>query len=818
MRSFRLFGVFAVLAWTCSLHAQPQLRNYEKMDYGPFINATYAIQAPKNNTVYRGCAVGFDVPADAKTVTLAKTGFIFDMELLRPAAFWTVPTPKPADPSTDPKDPKKKPKTEPITFVRMEGVVFSGSHGANPSPNGNLLVVTRPTPGWAKDGTWKDPREFGYGPLPRDWARYKGLYRSDDGIVFVYTVGDAVVHEMPSVDNVEGHKVLTRNLNIKASAKPLTMVVADVEGGKGKVEDGIAILEKGDVVTAARVQGVDGAAFEILDGDRIVLKLPALKAEAKLKVSVWSGPKADQAKATAGLAKLAAPIDLASFMKGGKARWTESIVTKGVVGEAPKVDPKKKTSNVFQTAYVSDSITPPFKNPYDSWMRIGGFDFFSDGRAAVSTWSGDVWIVSGIDDKLDKVTWKRYAAGLFQGLGLKIVDDKVYVLGRDGITRLHDLNGDGEADFYECFNNDFQVTANFHEFIFDLHTDPEGNFYFIKGGPVRPGGSGWDKLVPHHGCIFRLSSDGSKLDVVARGFRAPNGMGVGPKGEITCGDNQGTWTPVCPLNWVKEGGFYGVPEFSYEAWKKEKLPTVRTNPLCWLPMNVDNSNGGQAWIDSDKFGPLSGQLLHCSYGQSTLYLVLKELVDGQMQGGVTPLMRFDSGTCRMRWVKNQNALFLTGLRGWQTNASQDAGFYRLRYTGTPLNLPIDLHVEKDAIKISFSDAVDKAQATDPQNFRIEQWNYKWTGGYGSPEIKVSNPKMNGHDELEAESASLSADGKTVTLKVEGLRPVMQMKIGINIKAADGTPIRAPIYNTINVVGDQVGEVHPGEYKLVPRKQ
>ena len=278
MRSFRLFGVFAVLAWTCSLHAQPQLRNYEKMDYGPFINATYAIQAPKNNTVYRGCAVGFDVPADAKTVTLAKTGFIFDMELLRPAAFWTVPTPKPADPSTDPKDPKKKPKTEPITFVRMEGVVFSGSHGANPSPNGNLLVVTRPTPGWAKDGTWKDPREFGYGPLPRDWARYKGLYRSDYGIVFVYTVGDAVVHEMPSVDNVEGHKVLTRNLNIKASAKPLTMVVADVEGGKGKVEDGIAILEKGDVVTAARVQGVDGAAFEILDGDRIVLKLPALKA------------------------------------------------------------------------------------------------------------------------------------------------------------------------------------------------------------------------------------------------------------------------------------------------------------------------------------------------------------------------------------------------------------------------------------------------------------------------------------------------------------------------------------------------------------
>src|SRR6476661_3214849 len=111
MKLFRLVGALAVLAWTGSLHAQPQLRNYEKMDYGPFINATYAIQAPKGNTVYRGCAVGFDVPAEAKTVNLAKTGYIFDMELLRPAAFWTVPEPKAAQPSAD---PKKKPKTEPI--------------------------------------------------------------------------------------------------------------------------------------------------------------------------------------------------------------------------------------------------------------------------------------------------------------------------------------------------------------------------------------------------------------------------------------------------------------------------------------------------------------------------------------------------------------------------------------------------------------------------------------------------------------------------------------------------------------------------------
>jgi len=49
---------------------------------------------------------------------------------------------------------------------------------------------------------------------------------------------------------------------------------------------------------------------------------------------------------------------------------------------------------------------------------------------------------------------------MFQPLGLKIAETTtVYVLGRDQITRLHDLNNDGEADFYENFNNDIIITS-----------------------------------------------------------------------------------------------------------------------------------------------------------------------------------------------------------------------------------------------------------------------------------------------------------------------------------------------------------------------
>ena len=81
-------------------------------------------------------------------------------------------------------------------------------------------------------------------------------------------------------------------------------------------------------------------------------------------------------------------------------------------------------------------------------MGLSAFDFFPDSRrAAVATFDGDVWIVSGISGTLSEITWKRYATGLFQPLGVRIVRGSMYVLGRDQITRLHDLNGDAEADF-----------------------------------------------------------------------------------------------------------------------------------------------------------------------------------------------------------------------------------------------------------------------------------------------------------------------------------------------------------------------------------
>jgi hypothetical protein len=60
--------------------------------------------------------------------------------------------------------------------------------------------------------------------------------------------------------------------------------------------------------------------------------------------------------------------------------------------------------------YTIDTITVPYDNPSQSYMRLSGHDFFADGRAAVCTLDGDVWIVSGID-----------APGALRMLGKRII-------------------------------------------------------------------------------------------------------------------------------------------------------------------------------------------------------------------------------------------------------------------------------------------------------------------------------------------------------------------------------------------------------------
>jgi hypothetical protein len=407
---------------------------------------------------------------------------------------------------------------------------------------------------------------------------------------------------------------------------------------------------------------------------------------------------------------------------------------------------------------------------------------------------------------------------------VKVVRGKVYVTGRDQITRLHDLNDDGEADYYENFNNDTVVTPNYHEFCLDLQTDKAGNFYYAKGSPWTP-----DVKSPHQGTMLKVTKDGSKLEIFATGLRAPNGMGMGPDDELTVSDNQGHWMPASKLNLVKKGGFYGMTPAAHREMTlvrngtnlvvdpsdskvraalkippfdgKAPIPTGYDQPICWLPMNMDNSSGGQVWATGSKWGPLKNHMLFMSYGRGTLFHVMTEEVEGVTQAGMVKFpLKFQTGLMRGRVHPKDGQVYVSGLRGWQTDGTKNGGLYRVRYTGKPVHTPIELHALKDGLRIEFSGELDPASATDPANYAIEQWNYTYSGNYGSPELSVVNPQVKKHDKVEVKSARLAKDKKTVLLEIPGVGPVNQMKIRMNLQAADGTPISQEIYNTIHKLG------------------
>ena len=162
-----------------------------------------------------------------------------------------------------------------------------------------------------------------------------------------------------------------------------------------------------------------------------------------------------------------------------------------------------------------------------------------------------------------------------------------------------------------------------------------------------------------------------------------------------------------------------------------------------------------------------------------------------------PGLKFPTGIMRARFHPSNGQLYVCGLVGWSSNCSKRGGFYRVRYTGKKVHLPVHLSIRKNGIAITFTEPLDKKIAEDVDSYAVEQWTYRWTKNYGSKHYRVSNPKRTGQDEVDVEEAILSKDGKTVFLEIEDLQPVMQMKIQLDLKGKDGTPIRHVIHNTIN---------------------
>src|ERR1700733_3381254 len=93
-------------------------------------------------------------------------------------------------------------------------------------------------------------------------------------------------------------------------------------------------------------------------------------------------------------------------------------------------------------------ITLPI--PEDVILEVGGMAFLPNDALAVSTRHGEVWIINNPYMKGGMLPrFHLYAQGLHEALGLNYINGDLYLTQRSELTRLRDLDGDGEADEYK---------------------------------------------------------------------------------------------------------------------------------------------------------------------------------------------------------------------------------------------------------------------------------------------------------------------------------------------------------------------------------
>ena len=735
--------------------------NYVNMDYGPSLNHTYEIllnnsgdnigrdlgRNPKANDpwanpdeyfapgeapnyAYKGIAVRLD--AGPGGVSRGSHWVVYDHDTMNMHAAWSG-----------------------SGFIDWCCIQFDGQHNVHNRLTGEIHIESSVGPGWGQPltGVLRDPRPLGrdgrpYGPLPSAWYKYKGLYHHDQKTILSYRVGTADVLESPSVIQDEA-PVFVRQLSIGRAPHKLRIRLCP--------EETFAYLHVGEEVSSdgLRLSSVDGYKTLEIDEHDDTLHLQVLLSE----LAIPEDLELDQ------------PEDLVQYTRGGPPRWPERV--------------KTRINTVFDEIFAVDELSLPTANPWNAQVRATGLDFFADNqRLALCTWDGDVWLVDGIAQDQGELTWQRVASGMFQPLGLKIVDEQIYVTCRDQLVILRDLNGDNETDFYECFNSDHHVTEHFHEFAMGLQRDEQGNFYYAKSGRHAK-----RAVVPHHGTLLKVSPDGSHTEILATGFRAANGVCLNPDGSFFVTDQEGHWNPKNRINWVTPGGFYGNLYGFTDI--TDPANEAMLQPLCWITNKFDRSPAELLWVPEDAWGPFGGGLLNLSYGYGKVYVVPHELLNGQLQGGMCqlPIPDMPSGLIRGRFHPVRNDLYACGMFSWAGSRQAPGCFHRIRYNGAPAHLPLELRAKEGIVEIGFSHTLDTKSAAQASNYVVKAWDLKRTPNYGSDHYNER--------EWKVAAASLAADGKTVSLSIPDLAPTWGMSIEYDLAGQDGRPFHGLIHNSIH---------------------
>jgi glucose/arabinose dehydrogenase len=275
------------------------------------------------------------------------------------------------------------------------------------------------------------------------------------------------------------------------------------------------------------------------------------------------------------------------------------LISSPIISEAQS---KIESTNRFQKEESFYEIkTVPI--PENIALEVGGMAFLPNDKLAVSTRQGEVWIISNPYMKNGLMPrYKLYAQGLHEALGLNYIKGDLFLTQRAELTRLRDLDNDGEADEYKTVYS-WPLSGNYHEYAYGPILDKDSNMMVnLNVAWIGRGAS----IAKWHGWMLKIKEDG-KMEPFLTGLRSPAGLNTNNNGDLFYAENQGDWVGSGSITHAEKGDFMGntaglvwaaepgspvklrtedIPdthEPKYEVAKR--VPGLKT-PSVWFPHTI----------------------------------------------------------------------------------------------------------------------------------------------------------------------------------------------------------------------------------------
>lgn len=448
--------------------------------------------------------------------------------------------------------------------------------------------------------------------------------------------------------------------------------------------------------------------------------------------------------------------------------------------------------------------------PAGQFFGIGGMDFLPDGRMVVSTWTPDgsnygaVYIVDNYQDgNPSTTTFTKFAEGLGEALGLKVINGEIYVTQKREITKLVDTDGDDWCDEYIAISHGWPMSPNYHEFNFNL-VQKDGFLWCTTSVPLKTADTAYTPTLlpadaPHlpsplgSGGLIKVDPATGAWEIVATGLRTPNGMGLGPEGEMFGSDNQGGWLPASLMRHYREGA-------NHEHQAKLNGTAEWARPVLWLEHNKISLSASQpALIPS---GTYAGQMVIGEVTQGGARRANLEKVNGVWQGCAFHFTQgLGVGINRLVWGPD-GALYLGGAGSngnWAFNTTK-YGLQQMKPNGLTTFEYLHVKSRAEGFEVAFTQSVPFAILSNPANYEVSMWRNVPSAGYGAGQAQ------GGKIPLTVTDVIVSADRRKVQLTIPGLLKDRCVYLRLkNFKNDSGvSPWVTEAWYTLNEISSEVG--------------